>query len=133
MENSRLKLPSIEFNRFAKPFTRDEFLSRSWNIPGTPGYIHQLGGLEKQGEEGRVSYDAENHQKIVHLRQEKIEGVAREYTPLTIEGDVNASILLIGWGSTYGVLADYLIDMIQVIPLLLCVLRLYRFQTILCL
>lgn len=87
---------------FQNHFTRDEFLSRSWNKPGTPGYIHQLGGLEKQGEDGRVSYDAENHQKMVQLRQQKINGMAREYTPLVIEGDVNASILLIGWGSTYG-------------------------------
>lgn len=101
-EVNSLKLPQIEFNRFPKPFTRDEFLSRSWNKPGTPGFIHQLGGLEKQGEEGRVSYDAENHQKMVHLRQQKIKGIAREYTPLAIEGDVDASILLIGWGSTYG-------------------------------
>lgn len=97
-----LKLPSIEFNRFPKPFTRDEFLSRSWNTPGTPGFIHQLGGLEKQGDDGRVSYDAENHQKMVHLRQDKIQGVARDYAPLVIEGEVNASILVIGWGSTYG-------------------------------
>ncbi|WP_454784070.1 2-oxoacid:acceptor oxidoreductase subunit alpha [Legionella sp. WA2024007413] len=99
---SSLKLPQVEFNRFPKPFTRDEFLSRSWNKPGTPGYIHQLGGLEKQGEEGRVSYDAENHQKMVHLRQQKIDGIAQEYAPLTIEGDANATLILIGWGSTYG-------------------------------
>jgi 2-oxoglutarate ferredoxin oxidoreductase subunit alpha len=97
-----LKLPTITFNRFPKPFTRDELLSRSWNIPGTPGFIHQLGGLEKQGEEGRVSYDADNHQKMVHLRQEKIQGVVRDYEPLFIEGTVKASILVIGWGSTYG-------------------------------
>ncbi|KTC89086.1 2-oxoacid:acceptor oxidoreductase subunit alpha [Legionella cincinnatiensis] len=101
-EIGSLKLPKIEFNRFPKPFIRDEFLSRSWNKPGTPGYIHQLGGLEKQGDDGRVSYDAENHQKMVHLRQQKINGMAREYNPLIIEGEVNASILLIGWGSTYG-------------------------------
>lgn len=97
-----LKLPEIEFNRFPKPFTRDEFLSRSWNIPGTPGFIHQLGGLEKQGEEGRVSYDAENHQQMVNLRQQKIQGAARDYAPLVIEGDSQAAILLVGWGSTYG-------------------------------
>lgn len=101
-EIGALKLPKIEFNRFPKPFIRDEFLSRSWNKPGTAGYIHQLGGLEKQGDDGRVSYDAENHQKMVHLRQQKINGISREYNPLIIEGDVNASILLIGWGSTYG-------------------------------
>lgn len=101
-EMGSLKLPKIEFNRFPKPFMRDEFLSRSWNKPGTPGHIHQLGGLEKQGDDGRVSYDAENHQKMVHLRQQKINGIAREYNPMIIEGNVNASILLIGWGSTYG-------------------------------
>jgi 2-oxoglutarate ferredoxin oxidoreductase subunit alpha len=97
-----LKLPHITFNRYPKPFTRDEWLSRSWNIPGTPGFIHQLGGLEKQGEEGRVSYDADNHQKMIHIRQEKIQGVVREYEPLFIEGTPKASTLIIGWGSTYG-------------------------------
>lgn len=97
-----LHLPTIDVNRFPKPYQRDEFMSRSWNIPGTPGYIHQLGGLEKQGEEGRVSYDAENHQKMVSLRSQKIAGIAREYPSLAIEGNENASVLILGWGSTYG-------------------------------
>lgn len=97
-----LDLPEIQFNRFEKPFHRDEFLSRSWNIPGSTGFIHQLGGLEKQGEEGRVSYEAENHQNMVTLRQDKINGIALDYPKLTIEGDQNASIVIIGWGSTYG-------------------------------
>lgn len=97
-----LALPTIDVNRFPKPYQRDEFLSRSWNIPGTPGFIHQLGGLEKQGEEGRVSYDAENHQHMVSLRANKVAGIAREYSPLVIEGNEDASVLLLGWGSTYG-------------------------------
>ncbi|KTD48283.1 2-oxoacid:acceptor oxidoreductase subunit alpha [Legionella quateirensis] len=97
-----LTLPTVEYNRFAKSFQRDESLSRSWNIPGTPGFIHQLGGLEKQGDEGRVSYDAENHQKMVNLRINKIKGIARTYSKTVIEGDVSASILVVGWGSTYG-------------------------------
>lgn len=97
-----LSLPKITFNRTAKPFTRDEYLSRSWNRPGTPGFIYQLGGLEKQGEEGVVSYDADNHQKMVSLRAEKIAGIAKSYPPLVVEGDRSAKKLLIGWGSTYG-------------------------------
>ncbi|KTD24817.1 2-oxoglutarate ferredoxin oxidoreductase subunit alpha [Legionella lansingensis] len=97
-----LSIPAIHFNRFPKPYQRDDILSRSWNIPGTPGFIHQLGGLEKQGEEGRVSYDAENHQKMVTLRGDKVAGMTREYPSLEIEGDENATILLMGWGSTYG-------------------------------
>lgn len=97
-----LDLPEITYNRMPKPFQRDEHLSRSWNIPGTPGFIHQLGGLEKQGEEGRVSYDAQNHQQMVNLRANKIRGITRDYVPLRIEGDKAAKVLLIGWGSTYG-------------------------------
>lgn len=97
-----LTLPNLEYNRFPKPFQRDEVLSRSWNIPGSPGFIHQLGGLEKQGEEGRVSYEAENHQKMVHVRLEKIKGISRDFSKIEVEGDKNAPVLLIGWGSTYG-------------------------------
>lgn len=103
-----LNLPIIHFNRFPKPFTRDEYLSRSWNIPGTPGFIYQLGGLEKQGEEGRVSYDADNHQHMVTLRSHKIAGISKDYAPLIVEGDSNADILLMGWGSTYGSLKSVL-------------------------
>lgn len=112
-ELSSLKLPEITFNRFPKPFTRDEFSSRSWNTPGLSGHIHQLGGLEKQGEEGRVSYDAENHQKMVDLRQQKIAGIVRDFAPLVLEGDTNASTLLIGWGSTYGSLKSAVLQCLE--------------------
>lgn len=103
-EVESLPLPDIEYNRYPKPFQRDELLTRSWNIPGTPGFIYQLGGLEKLGDEGKVSYDAENHQKMVNLRIQKIKGVAREYAKVMIEGNEKASVLVIGWGSTYGTL-----------------------------
>ncbi|MDP1603874.1 MAG: 2-oxoacid:acceptor oxidoreductase subunit alpha [Legionella sp.] len=97
-----LAMPVIEFNRFPKPYQRDENLARSWNIPGSTGFIHQIGGLEKQGDDGRVSYDAENHQAMVKRRAEKVAGIARDYPAITIEGDNRARVLLIGWGSTYG-------------------------------
>lgn len=97
-----LSLPEIRHNRFPKPFARDNNFARSWNIPGTQGLIHQLGGLEKEGEDGQISYDANNHEKMVALRAEKIQAIADEYAPLHIEGDLSASLVLIGWGSTYG-------------------------------
>lgn len=105
-----LPVMSIQFNRDSQPFHRNDALTRSWNIPGTPGYIHQLGGLEKQGEQGKVSYDAENHQHMVNLRAQKISGVAREYPSLVIEGDASSEVLLIGWGSTYGSLKSALVQ-----------------------
>ncbi len=101
-------IPAIDFNKYPKPYQRDEFLSRSWNVPGTPGFIHQLGGLEKQGDEGRVSYDADNHQKMVNIRAQKIAGIARDYPELLTEGDETADVLLVGWGSTYGSLKSAL-------------------------
>jgi len=97
-----ITVPQWSFNQFAKPYLRDQYLARSWNIPGTPGLIHQLGGLEKQGEEGRVSYDASNHQTMVKTRAQKIANVTRLYAPLRIEGHEHAAVLLVGWGSTYG-------------------------------
>lgn len=109
-ELESIVMPTIDVNRFPKPYQRDDKLSRSWNIPGTPGYIHQIGGLEKQGDDGHVSYDAENHQHMVNLRAQKIAGIARDYAPLIVEGDQQASILLIGWGSTYGSLESALLQ-----------------------
>lgn len=103
-EVSSLSFPNIIFNRTPHPFTRDEHLSRSWNVPGTEGFIYQLGGLEKQGEEGKVSYDALNHQQMVSLREQKIAGIATTYPALQIEGNQDADVLLMGWGSTFGCL-----------------------------
>ena len=107
-EVDTLTLPEPHFNQHPNPFHRDEFLSRSWNVPGTPGFIHQLGGLEKQGERGKVSYDAHNHQEMVNIRAKKIAGVANDYPPLELEGDASSDRLLIGWGSTYGSLRSAL-------------------------
>ncbi|OGV42293.1 MAG: hypothetical protein A3F46_01535 [Legionellales bacterium RIFCSPHIGHO2_12_FULL_42_9] len=60
--------------------------------------------MEKQGDEGRVSYDAENHQAMVNLRAKKIADIAHDFEALVIEGTVSASLVLVGWGSTYGTL-----------------------------
>lgn len=97
-----LEFPKIIFNRDSNAYQRDEVLSRSWNVPGTAGFIHQLGGLEKQKETGKVNYDPENHQQMINLRAQKIKNVARDYQKIILEGSTQANILLIGWGSTYG-------------------------------
>src|SRR4029077_7276422 len=58
------------------PYLRDEKLVRPWAIPGTPGLEHRIGGLEKQNITGNVSYDPENHQLMIKLRQEKVDKIA---------------------------------------------------------
>ncbi|MDP3559186.1 MAG: 2-oxoacid:acceptor oxidoreductase subunit alpha [Legionellaceae bacterium] len=105
-----LSISALEWYRFPKPYTRDMRLTRSWNPPGKEGFIHQIGGLEKQGEDGRVSYDPDNHATMVATRAEKIANLALDYPPLQIEGDADASVLLIAWGGTYGMVRSALVQ-----------------------
>ncbi|HVU56241.1 MAG TPA: 2-oxoacid:acceptor oxidoreductase subunit alpha [Puia sp.] len=86
-----------------QPYLRDEKLVRPWAIPGTPGLEHRIGGLEKQNITGNVSYDPENHQLMVKIREEKVEKIA-DYIPLQKldSGPEKGELLILGWGSTYG-------------------------------
>ncbi len=93
---------SADKNKFL-PYLRDEKLARPWAVPGTPGLEHRIGGLEKQDITGNISYDAENHEFMVKLRQEKVDRIA-DFIPLQTfdSGEEKGDLLIIGWGSTYG-------------------------------
>ena len=86
------------------PFRRDpETLARPWAIPGMPGLEHRIGGIEKADGTGTISYDPDNHDKMVRLRQAKVDGIARDISPLEVDDpDGAARVLVLGWGSTYG-------------------------------
>jgi len=85
------------------PYARDpETLARPWAVPGTPGLEHRIGGLEKADVYGNVSYDAENHMRMVTFRSEKIAGIARDIPDVEVIGDREGDLLVLGWGSTYG-------------------------------
>ncbi len=85
------------------PYARDEKLARPWAIPGTKGLEHRIGGLEKQNITGNISYEPENHEFMVKLREEKVELVA-DYIPLQSldSGPAKGELLVLGWGGTYG-------------------------------
>jgi 2-oxoglutarate ferredoxin oxidoreductase subunit alpha len=85
------------------PYRRDaETLARPWAIPGTPGLEHRIGGLEKEDETGNVSYDPENHDRMVRLRAAKVAGIASDIPELAVDDPEGADTLVLGWGSTYG-------------------------------
>jgi 2-oxoglutarate ferredoxin oxidoreductase subunit alpha len=63
---------------------------------------HRIGGLEKQDGSGVVTYDADNHRKMVELRARKIDGIARDIPPARVDGEARGDLLLVSWGSTYG-------------------------------
>ncbi len=84
------------------PYLRDpETLARPWAIPGTPGLMHRVGGIEKQDGSGNIDYTPENHEKMVHLRQAKVSGVAADIPPIEVRGDADAELCLLSWGSTW--------------------------------
>lgn len=84
------------------PYLRDpETLARSWAVPGTPGLEHRLGGLEKEEGRGDISYDPDNHDKMVRLRRAKVDGIAVPDIEVD-DPDGNADVLVVGWGSTFG-------------------------------
>lgn len=85
------------------PYKRDpETLVRPWAIPGTQGLEHRVGGLEKQDVTGIVSQDPYNHQRMVEIRQEKIDRIVNDIPDAELLGESEGDLLLLSWGSTYG-------------------------------
>ena len=101
-------MPSITLNMATKkegwsPYLRDEKkLARQWAIPGTKELEHRIGGLEKQDVSGNVSYEPENHEKMVTLRADKVKRVANFIPELNVQGASEGDLLIVGWGGTYG-------------------------------
>jgi len=116
-------LPAIEVN-FKKelseneeafqPYLRDAKLVRAWAIPGFAGLEHRVGGLEKQNITGNVSYDPENHQLMVKIRQQKTDNIADYIPEQKIDnGPEKGKVLVIGWGSTYGAIKSAVAEVIS--------------------
>jgi len=89
------------------PYIRDpETLARPWAPPGLPGLEHRIGGLEKADGSGNVDYEGVNHELMVHLRRNKIAGIAADIPLLEVNDETgDAQLLLVSWGSTYAAVA----------------------------
>ncbi len=97
-----------------QPYLRDEKLVRSWAIPGFAGLEHRVGGLEKQNITGNISYDPENHQLMVKIRQEKIDKIADYIPEQEIDnGHDSGKVLVLGWGSTYGAIKSAVSELVK--------------------
>ncbi|MEO7048386.1 MAG: 2-oxoacid:acceptor oxidoreductase subunit alpha [Ferruginibacter sp.] len=95
-----------------QPYLRDENLVRPWVKPGTPGLEHRIGGLEKQNITGNISYDSENHQLMVKIREEKVEKIAHDIPKQTLDsGAESGKVLVLGWGSTYGAIKSACLEL----------------------
>lgn len=109
-----LKLPDLkDYPEINPPYVKPEMKGqwtpymrnpetgvRYWAVPGTEGFQHILGGLEKDNATGAISTDPENHNLMTHLRQEKINKI--QVPDVEVDGDEDAELLIVGFGGTYG-------------------------------
>src|SRR3984957_3364889 len=86
------------------PFRRDPAtLARPWAVPGTAGLEHRIGGIEKADVTGEISYNPDNHDRMVRLRQAKVDGISADIPLVEVDDpDGDARVLVLGWGSTFG-------------------------------
>ncbi len=84
------------------PYKRDENLVRTWATPGMKGYMHRVGGLEKEEDTGNVSYDPENHERMIEIREEKVKLVQNNIPKQKLLGEDKGDLLIVSWGGTYG-------------------------------
>jgi 2-oxoglutarate ferredoxin oxidoreductase subunit alpha len=84
------------------PYVRDANLARELALPGTPGLMHRIGGIEKEDGSGNISYDPANHEHMVRLRAARVAQIANDIPDVEVEGDEDADVLVVGWGSTWG-------------------------------
>jgi 2-oxoglutarate ferredoxin oxidoreductase subunit alpha len=80
-------------------------MARPWAVPGTPGLTHRIGGIEKEDGSGNISYDPDNHARMVHIRAARIARIADDIPEVEVHGDPDAELLVLGWGSTWGAIA----------------------------
>ncbi len=103
----KFELPPMPRPEDFKPYMRDsDTLGRPWASPGMKGYEHRTGGLEKAENSGAISYDAENHERMTKIRDEKVARVVREIPPTKIYGAAEGELLVVGWGSTFGAITQ---------------------------
>ena len=86
------------------PYLRNEVtLARNWAIPGTPGLMHRIGGIEKDYDTGHISYDSDNHHRMTKVRAAKIDGIAKDIPAQEVAmGEEKGELAVVGWGSTFG-------------------------------
>lgn len=102
----KIEVSFVEENDEFQPYQRDEFLSRPWARPGTPGFEHRIGGLEKENVTGNVNYEPDNHDFMVRLRQQKVDNISKVIPELEVVGEQTGDILVLGWGGTYGAITE---------------------------
>lgn len=108
-----IKASDLKEDEAYLPYKRDDNLVRTWALPGTEKLMHRVGGLEKEEDTGNVSYDPENHEKMIGIRQKKVDLVANNIPNQELIGDSEGDLLIVSWGGTYGATKQAVTSMIE--------------------
>ena len=110
---AKINVPNNDLGEEYFPYKRDEKLVREWVTPGTKGKEHRIGGLEKEELTGNVSYDSDNHEKMIKTRENKVNLISKSIPLQELDsGKENAKLLVLGWGSTYGAIKTAMKDVL---------------------
>ncbi|HEX6988249.1 MAG TPA: 2-oxoacid:acceptor oxidoreductase subunit alpha [Bacillota bacterium] len=101
--SDQLAPDDADFKRYR--FTESGISPRS--LPGMTGGLHLATGVEHD-ETGHITEDRRNRVQMTDKRLRKFRSVELNGTipPITFDGPEAADVLLLGWGSTYGPLAE---------------------------
>ncbi|MBE7411192.1 MAG: 2-oxoacid:acceptor oxidoreductase subunit alpha [Leptospiraceae bacterium] len=102
IKSNLIQSPNHPSGKYMSYQRHEDTLARDWAVPGVPGLEHRIGGLEKDSLSGAVSYDPDNHEKMVWMRAKKIKNIENFIPEQEIFGEKSGDILIIGWGSTQG-------------------------------
>ena len=100
------ELPTVHVSQAPTSAGRNKLGVRPWIVPGLPGLEHRVTGLEKDEHTGQVSFEPSNHERMTHLRADKLAWLAYEIAPLETFGPISGDLLVLGWGSTFGSIRD---------------------------
>ncbi len=109
---SMSELPKVEYKYATmvegwQPYMRDpETGARTWAVPGQKDLEHRIGGLEKSGLSGDISYDPRNHHEMTLARAAKIANMVHDIPKLEVNGPQTGDVLVLGWGGTYGAISS---------------------------
>ena len=110
---AKINVPNKDLGGEYFPYKRDDKLVREWVTPGTKGKEHRIGGLEKEELTGNVSYDSDNHEKMIKTRENKVNLIAKSIPLQELDsGKEKAKLLVLGWGSTYGAIKTAMKDVL---------------------
>ncbi len=94
---------------FEKPYKRYRITENGISPRALPGQFENevvLVDSDEHDENGNIIEDASTRRAMVEKRRRKLKGLAEEMDEPDLYGDPHPEVLLIGWGSTYGVIRE---------------------------